>query len=83
MLFVKYESALPEVCYSTNKMTGDTILIKRGEIGYYLAKELFTSPDELNKIFGITKEQQHAMEVGSMFGWDTEGANPATYEGRV
>lgn len=34
----------------------------------------------LNEFDGLTPIQQECMFVGSLFGWDVPGANPATYK---
>lgn len=69
---------LPEVCYGTLLSNGDTVKIKKGEMGYYrVPDELRTMhPDILNESIGVTKAQAEAMMAGSMFGWDVPGANP-------
>lgn len=72
---------LPEKCFSKLPTTGETILIKRGEKGYYEQDQLkWRDPDELNDLWDITKGQSEAMSCGSMFGWDTPASNPANYD---
>lgn len=78
---------LPELCFTTLPGTDKLICIKRGELGYYLLswntddrqrnEEL---ADYNNERLGITSNQKKAMEVGSMYGWDVPGADPANYE---
>ena len=83
----KVADGLPELCFSTLKSTGQIICIKRGETGYYpaagssLDKEAnIEAADSYNERLGVTPAQRQAMEVGSMFGWDVPGADPASYE---
>lgn len=66
---------LPEFCYGVLKSTGETIVIKVGETGYFKSEDQRPA-DELNEIIEVTKAQRMAMEVGSMFGWEVHGANP-------
>lgn len=77
---------LPEQCYATLH-TGDLIIVKYGEKGYYntdienqgkdAMKEL---ANEMNKKLGVTKAQASAMLAGSMYGWSCPAANPKSYE---
>ncbi len=77
---------LPETCLSTMPGTGELIVIKRGETGYYRS-EWNTDDAERNKQIaddhnlarGLTPAQVEAMRVGSMFGFAVPGANPQMY----
>ena len=77
---------LPESCFATLPGTGDLIILKRGETGYYRsdwetgdkAKNQEIA-DMHNRKCGITPAQVEAMKVGSMFGFDVPGANPQVY----
>lgn len=72
---------LPNICYARNNVSGEVIIIKNGESGYYpLDYKELRSVDELNKGLGVTKAQAEAMSVGSMFGWDVPGADPNNYD---
>ena len=62
-------------------------LVKAGESGYHATDadtlsrhatndELNELVDGLNADIGVTRAQRHAMEIGSMFGWELPGANP-------
>lgn len=82
----KVAEGLPEACYSVLHSTGELIILKRGESGYYRVD--FSSPDKeanmeladhYNEKLGITSEQRQAMEVGSMVGWTVPGADPQNY----
>lgn len=70
---------LPRFCYSIENSTGATILIKKGEKGYFLTSNQ-ESPQRLNAILGISPAQTEAMLVGSSFGWNVPGADPNTYK---
>ena len=74
-------SLLPERCASRLQETGQPIVIVRGERGYYPMGTDF-DVDAYNKARGITAAQVEAMVAGSMFGWDTPGADPANYQGK-
>ncbi|PER55641.1 hypothetical protein CN495_07765 [Bacillus thuringiensis] len=69
---------LPEICYGTLETTGETIIIKAGETGYVKSEDQRPA-DDLNEILEVTKAEKKAMEWGSMYGWDTPGANPDRY----
>lgn len=77
---------LPEFCYSVSETTGELIIIKRGESGYYSCS-LSTDSAEKNKELmsfnnqklGVEETVRRAMEFGSMFGWDCPGANPDSW----
>jgi uncharacterized glyoxalase superfamily metalloenzyme YdcJ len=73
---------LPQVCASTDLTTGKTILLKRGERGFWPGGEKFENltADEINADLGVTKAQAEAMAAGSMFGWHVPAANPANYD---
>ena len=88
----KTNSKLPEFCYSILPSTGEIIIIKNGETGYFKTEIIATSKeearffvDEYNGILGITKAQEEAMKTGSMFGWNVPGADPDNYyeDGRL
>ena len=84
---MKLAEGLPEICLSINRVTGDLICIRKGEMGYFVSNWNSENPDEnqfsadySNQRMGITQAQRLAMEFGSMFGWNNSGADPATYE---
>lgn len=77
----------PDLCWSVLPSEGSLIYIKRGEGGYHLAKEQTVNPeinrylaDHYNQKHGISKAQENAMVIGSMFGWDKPLADPSAYE---
>ena len=79
---------LPELCMSRLPADGRPILILRGEAGYYEITprekgERPMTPEQFNKANGITEAQLSAMRVGSLFGWNVPGADPATWEKRL
>jgi len=71
-------AGLPVRCYARHPTTGATVLIIRGQLGYWPDAGTAT-PDQLNA--GLpnppTPEQVDAMLAGSMFGWDIRGPDPA------
>lgn len=66
---------LPPVCLTRTTATRAVIAIRRGELGYYLVDPPI-SPEEFNKLHGITPEQVAAMENGALFGWEVPEADP-------
>lgn len=85
--FIPLRSDLPEVCYSILPSTGDVIIIKHGENGYYRC-EYSTEDKAFNREFandrnanlGVSKAQVEAMLAGSMYGWDVPAADPKSYD---
>ena len=84
---IPLRSSLPEQCYGTLASTGELIIIRKGESGYYRtdidagSKEANKNlAEEQNRLCGVTKAQAVAMSAGSMFGWATPAANPANYD---
>lgn len=85
--FIPLRSDLPEVCYSILPSTGDVIIIKHGESGYYRC-EYSTEDKAFNREFandrnanlGVSKAQVEAMLAGSMYGWDVSAADPKSYD---
>ena len=69
---------LSERSYAYHPTTGATIMVKRGEKGFY-AVTTDTKPELLNKVRGVTLQQAAAMLAGSMFGWDVPLADPAAF----
>lgn len=75
---------LPEVAYADNSKGiycagAKVIAIKRGENGFYPIYTQLTA-DQLNESAGVSSAQREAMITGSMFGWETKGADPKSYE---
>lgn len=72
------ENHLPEFCYAYNPVTGNGIIIKRGESGYYPVD--YDCPPTvvklLNERLGIDECMVEAMYSGSMWGWDVPAAFP-------
>lgn len=86
-IFIPLRSDLPEVCYSILPSTGDVIIIKHSESGYYRC-EYSTEDKAFNREFandrnanlGVSKAQVEAMLAGSMYGWDVPAADPKSYD---
>lgn len=74
---------LPDTCFSVLPSTGQLIVLKNGEKGYYPAewdtgnraenREIAT---DYNLRCGISNVQETAMLTGSMFGWTVPDAAP-------
>lgn len=76
----KNKIELPELCYVATPSTGEIVIVKRYISGYYpLDYKETRNINELNEAIGVSKAQSQAMLVGSMFGWNVEGANPNNY----
>lgn len=78
---------LPEYCYAIREDTGGIIIVKKGEKGYYDPNVLSKSReesreivDEYNRKLGVTKAQAAAMYWGSLYGFDTPGADPRRFD---
>jgi hypothetical protein len=71
---------LPPRAYATHPETGATICILRGHRGYWTCTTPH-KPTYLNTRLDppVTPAQAEAMLVGSLFGWDVPGANPAAH----
>ena len=81
-----FRNDLPETCFSVLPSSGQLIIIWCGEHGYYPSEWDTGSREENREIAsshnarrGITDIQEAAMLAGSMFGWNTPGANPQWY----
>lgn len=81
-----FRNDLPETCFSVLPSSGQLIIIRHGERGYYPSEWDTGSREENREIAsshnarrGITDIQEAAMLAGSMFGWNTPGANPQWY----
>lgn len=76
---------LPTLCFACmpERGPGDFIVaIRRGESGCYATtydtRDLADAKNQvalLNERLGVTPTQAECMQVGSMFGWHTPGAN--------
>ena len=79
--------SMPERSYAQLHETGEVILIKRQQTGFYRlcnVQELSQAESNvlvhlLNSNIGVLPYQAAAMFVGSMFGWDVPGAQPKAY----
>lgn len=77
---------LPDFCFSTIPSSGQLIILRKGERGYY-ASEWDTGKREENQNIArehnrrrdISDIQEAAMSAGSMFGWSLPGADPQWY----
>lgn len=84
---IPLRSSLPEQCYSVLPDTGELLIIKKGESGYYRTDidmgdktENRVLADEYNTKLGVSKAQEQAMSAGSMFGWAVPAADPKNYD---
>lgn len=84
---IPLRSDLPDCCYSVNKTTGEIIILKKGETGYYKTDISTTGREESRELadfqnskLGVTKAQEAAMYWGSVYGFDTRGADPKQYD---
>ena len=77
---------LPDFCLSTLPSSGQLIILRKGERGYYASEwdtgkreENQNIAREHNRRWGISDIQEAAMSAGSMFGWNLPGADPQWY----
>lgn len=84
---IPLRSSLPEQCYGILPNTGELIIVKKGESGYYRTdvsggskEENRALADEYNRKLGVNKAQAAAMLAGSMFGWAVPAADPKNYD---
>jgi len=72
---------LPRWCFSSIPSTGQLIIVRFGETGYYpCALETKDEVDEYNEKLGVTPAKREAMTAGSMFGWNAPCADPKNYD---
>lgn len=81
------QRSLPERCYGILAETGEIIILKKGESGYYKTNidmgdkaQNAAFVEEYNQKLGVSKAQAQAMLAGSMFGWHTPAADPQSYD---
>jgi hypothetical protein len=72
-------SKLPSIAFTVLPATGETVAILRGESAYYHIGSV-KSPDELNRMYGVTPAQARAMLAGATHGWATALADPDNYD---
>lgn len=84
---IPLRASLPEQCYGVLPSTGELVIIKKGETGYYRTdidmgskEENRSMAEEYNGKLGVSKAQSAAMQAGSMFGWHVPGADPKNYD---
>lgn len=70
---------LPVMCATYHGETGDPIILKRAESGYWRMPGDMTV-EQFNAAFLPTPGQIAAMEAGSVFGWDMPAADPGNYD---
>ena len=72
----------------THPGDGSTVFVVTGIPGYLLPKDLGIvdpklAPDTWNKAHGVSEAEAIAMRHGSMFGWNTPGANPDNWRKEI
>ena len=78
---------LPDCCYSVNKVSGELIILKKGETGFFKTdiptkgrEESRELADFQNEKLGVSKAKEAAMYWGSLYGFDTPGADPKKFD---
>lgn len=69
---------LPEVCYARNPADNSPVILKRGVIGYWPARQ-GVIPEVENERMGVNVAQEEAMMCGSIAGFHVPGADPLNY----
>lgn len=80
---------LPEWCYSLNLTNQNLVIVRAGESGFYPFKQprewdlkgrtIDQYINDRNAERGVTKAMRMAMDVGSCFGWEADGADMDIY----
>jgi len=77
---------MPYRCYGISEESGELVLLKYGETGYFRCNFSSLSTEENRKLLdishahlGITKAQAAAMYAGSLFGFHVPLADPGNY----
>jgi hypothetical protein len=70
---------LPNYAFAYHPMTNLAVKLQKGESGYTPLDTLM-DPEAMNDSLNISKAQAAAMLAGSLFGWHTAAANPASYD---
>lgn len=65
---------LPPICALKNLSDGETIMVRRGEVGFWPWPN--RDPAAYNARQGITPAQVQAMRAGSLFGFNCPAADP-------
>jgi hypothetical protein len=72
------DKRLPNFCALRDNASGGIIIVKKGESGYWSGDRMSLETDEdvarFNEQHGASAGAVQAMHFGSMFGWDTPGA---------
>ena len=71
------ESDLPEMAVVQHPEDGRLVMVTRGVQGFSEPELSHEFMATFNDRFGVTPRQRSAMLFGSLFGFDTPGANPA------
>jgi hypothetical protein len=74
---------LPDLCYAVHIENGHTVVLKKGEVGFFdtgYGPQGQDIVDRLNERLGVTKAQAAAMELGSIAGFHAPGADPDRYD---
>ncbi len=64
------QSSLPAIAFAVLPATGETVAILRGHRHSYRVGSSKPA-EELNRLYGVTRAQQHAMISGFLRGWTT------------
>ncbi len=73
--------SLPPLCYIQHVTTGETVMIRRGQLGY-VPIETKCSAECLNARLPRvpTEDEIAAMRHGSLMGWEGPGTDPAFWQ---
>ncbi len=87
---IPLRSSLPEQCYGQLPATGEIVILRRGESGFYRTtakpgsrKKNAALVEKYNAKYGVGKAQAEAMMAGSTLGWSAPEADPAHYAAKA